>query len=687
MEKTKTLVLGIDGLWPELVEKYAREGAIPNIAKLIEKGVFLRMFPLPPCDTPTNWISLVTGATPGKHGALGFNVHLPGYPLDRVLVPDTRIVEAEFIWDVAERKGLLCILVNWPFSWPPTLKKGITIAGTGPGDPRWRIEYGCVYTTHPQDPREVGIKLVRAGNWKNVPESYSPPLEAVLPLRLTRSAFVWTESGWESVATEVREATPMSMRYRERLELVSADTSKGYYALVLDFTRQGYDTVIVAKQKDARKAVAILKREKPWSDWISDVFDFKVVAKYHGSEIDESLPPGPLKGVFKLKLVELSANGDKLTIFRTDIFRTDGWISPENMASEVVENIGPYCEGLELIPIITLTRNDWNTYFELLREQANWFAKAYKYFSKKYEWNLFFMQLHIFDALNHFLLRKLCPESPDYSEEEAKRVWKIYEEALRITDDLVGKLLDLSGEDTNIVVVSDHGALPTWKLVWPGTVLMERGLLQFKEVNGKLEIDWEHTKAFPWVMDIWVNLKDRFPHGIVDEDEYEKVVEEVVDALYSLHDPETGKRVFATVVVTKKEGVFFGLSGKYVADIYYFFNPPYTDIDVHRHKILELPLREIKKLSVIQYSKTIAAHDHYLPNEKMEIFSNAAVLLMYGPNIRKASVEKPVYTIDLAPTLCFLHSIPFPAQCEGKILFEIINISEKEQKQKSGEAG
>ncbi|MEM2294211.1 MAG: alkaline phosphatase family protein [Nitrososphaerota archaeon] len=675
MNKVKTLVLGIDGLWPELIEKYLETDIIPNIAKLVREGVFLRMLPLPPCDTPTNWVSLVTGASPGRHCALGFNVHIPGQPLDQVIVPDTKTIRAEFIWDVAERSGKLCILVNWPFSWPPTLKKGIVIAGTGPGDPRWRIEYGCIYTTDPRDPREIEIHLKPAEEWTNIPTSYSPPLETTLPLRIARSAFIWTESGWEPAAAEVREATPMSMRYKENAKITPLKEGKQYYVLVLDSKGHGYDTVIVSKQKDARQAVAKLSKDHgAWSEWIYDKFNFKVIAKYHGARISDTLTQGPLEGAFKLKLIELSSNGRRLTIFRTDIFRLDGWIYPEDLLPKVIEHLGPYCEGLELVPLITLVRDDWDTYFDLLKEQTNWFTRAYKYFSERYDWDMFFMQLHVFDALNHFLLRGMCEKSPDYDYRKANKILKIYERTLMIVDDLVGELLKLNNKNVNVIIVSDHGALPTWKLVWPGTALMKYGLLRFKEVNGKLMVDWENTKAFPWVMDIWVNLRGRFPHGVVAEDEYNKVVDEIVDALYSLRDPETGERIIASVV-TKREGVFFGLYGDYTADVYYFFKPPYTDIDVHRHKILELALSDIENLLKPQLSKTVAAHDHFLPNERMDWFSNYAILIMWGPNVKKALLGKPVYTIDLAPTLCFLHKIPFPAQCEGRILFEVIDLA------------
>ncbi|MCD6380696.1 MAG: alkaline phosphatase family protein [Candidatus Odinarchaeota archaeon] len=669
----KTLVLGIDGLWLDLVIKYVKEGKIPNIAKLVNRGVSGEMLPLPPCDTPTNWVCLSTGATPGTHGAIGFNVHLPGEPVDSVHVPDTNLITAEFVWNVAEREGKKCILINWPFSWPPTIKDGIVIAGTGPGDPRWRIEYGCIYTTDPLDRREIKVEVKLAEDWKNLPKSHSPPLEVVIPLKTRASAFVWTESGWESTKTEVEETIPMSEKLtEEESEIKVEETKECYYAIVVDSKGEGYDTVIVTKEKDASDKMTKLSLGS-WSDWIFDEFRFKIVAKYHGVKIEESLREGPLKGAFKFKLVELSEDGKRLTLYRTAIFRTDGWVSPEGLAEDIVRNVGPYCEGLELIPLITITRKDFTTYFELLKMQMDWFIRALKYFSERYDWDLLMMQLHIFDALNHGLLRYLYEEGPEYSQEMAEKVWKIYEETIKILDHMVGEVLKIIPKDVIFFLISDHGAIPTTKLAWPGIALMKKGLLSLvSDEDGKVKVDWKNTKAFPWVMDVWVNLKGKFPHGIVDESEYDDVVKEIIDALYSMKDPENGMRIIS-LALPKKDAEILGLKGERAADVYYFFNPPYTDTDVHRHKIFEIPMEKIEELYEVRTCKTKAAHDHFLPTTKVGVFSNRALLIVYNEDsIRQGvRVEKTFYTTDLVPTICHILKIPFPKQCEGKIMFDI----------------
>ena len=65
--------------------------------------------------------------------------------------------------------------------------------------------------------------------------------------------------------------------------------------------------------------------------------------------------------------------------------------------------------------------------------------------------------------------------------------------------------------------------------------------------------DIKRSKAFPQrTIYIYVNLKGRDPGGIVEPADYEKVQQQIIDALYSYVDPATGKRPVA-LALTKKD--------------------------------------------------------------------------------------------------------------------------------------
>ena len=70
--RKKLLLIGIDQAIPYFIKKFIDEGFIPNIAKLAEDGVIGEAYSCAPCDTPTNWATIATGATTAVHGVTSF---------------------------------------------------------------------------------------------------------------------------------------------------------------------------------------------------------------------------------------------------------------------------------------------------------------------------------------------------------------------------------------------------------------------------------------------------------------------------------------------------------------------------------------------------------------------------------------------------------------------------------------
>ena len=78
---------------PELFTLYqwAEEGKLPNIKKLMERGSYGYSKPTFPGHTPTNFATLLTGATPLRHGITDGPMHVEGKPLDSVAVAGQRV--------------------------------------------------------------------------------------------------------------------------------------------------------------------------------------------------------------------------------------------------------------------------------------------------------------------------------------------------------------------------------------------------------------------------------------------------------------------------------------------------------------------------------------------------------------------------------------------------------------------
>lgn len=76
----KLIFLGLDGLEPDLVDKYLAEGKLPNLAKLRDQGRYSRLRTTFPPLSPVAWATFATGSNPGKHNLFDFlNRNLRSY--------------------------------------------------------------------------------------------------------------------------------------------------------------------------------------------------------------------------------------------------------------------------------------------------------------------------------------------------------------------------------------------------------------------------------------------------------------------------------------------------------------------------------------------------------------------------------------------------------------------------------
>ena len=63
------------------MERFLAEGVLPNFGELVRRGCFTRIRPVIPAQTPANWNTIATGATPGTHGIIQWGTHIPGEPV------------------------------------------------------------------------------------------------------------------------------------------------------------------------------------------------------------------------------------------------------------------------------------------------------------------------------------------------------------------------------------------------------------------------------------------------------------------------------------------------------------------------------------------------------------------------------------------------------------------------------
>lgn len=185
MDSEKCIVIGWDAPIIKRIQKYVDEGQMPNTRKLIEQGVWAENCLVPhPTITPPNWTTIATGAWPGTHQIICFNM-LEKERLDRsyqAFFKDD--CQAEYVWNAAARAGKKAIVLNYPSTWPDAVRNGIQLGGAGLAINEYRIfkfkkwAYRCdvgadfCYATE-ELPGVFPVQFEDVDGWNNLPECKS----------------------------------------------------------------------------------------------------------------------------------------------------------------------------------------------------------------------------------------------------------------------------------------------------------------------------------------------------------------------------------------------------------------------------------------------------------------------------------------------------------------------------------
>ena len=649
-EKAKrAILLGLDGADPVIMKKFMEQGRLPNLKKVTEMGATtqeMSMLGVMPTITPPNWASLATGSWPGTHGITCFWNHTIGQDLMQLENGfNSKLCEAEFIWDAAVKAGKKCILFNYPTAWPPTQKENlIVIDGTGISvNTRGYIEYEKIYQCEegdfpikeiPHDTDQSGANCMVEGEVEErtfdvdiddlgITDAYGGG--GITPLadeRIDKGKVnvdlvispIKPASGWKNNIASAKEVVlPANRGQQRRFGLIMAEDGKTYNKL----------EIYAGKQDDRSIGVVYNGR---WSEWIYDTY--RISGKNY-----------PV--AYKVKLISLEPDGSKLELYVSFVLSpsTHKWFYPEEIARELFENVGP------MMHMSACGRDE--IMVETQAEMYDWYTRVLLYLAAKKDWDLIYTHVHALDFANHKYQDKILSEhSPDY-EKNLELLCNYYE----ISDKFVGDMLQLADEETLLVVVSDHGGMskeygyeiPLFADPWSvgGKVMEELGYLVVKRENGKAEVDWENTKALCQRSGyIYVNLKGRDLYGSVDPADYDSLVEKIIDDLYAYRDKK-GRRPIS-FALRKEDMPVLGLYGDHVGDIYFSLNAYCTRV-----------------------------HGTILTTGRYKGTSVGALFIMAGPGVKKGHViKRPVRIVDIVPSICYLTGIPVPKDCEGGIIYQ-----------------
>lgn len=122
----RVLVLGLDGVDPDVVNMLVDEGKLPNFARLTREGASGRLTSPPPLLSPVIWTTVATGRRPAAHG-IGHFVTTDSETGEKLPVTSSmRRVPA--LWNIFSDNGLGVGVVGWWATWPAEPVQGVVVS-------------------------------------------------------------------------------------------------------------------------------------------------------------------------------------------------------------------------------------------------------------------------------------------------------------------------------------------------------------------------------------------------------------------------------------------------------------------------------------------------------------------------------------------------------------------------------
>jgi predicted AlkP superfamily phosphohydrolase/phosphomutase len=617
----RAVILGFDGMDPELAQRFIAEGKLPNLAKLQQQGSFHKLRTTYPPISPVAWSTFMTGVNPGKHNIYDFlardeKSYLPFLSSAEIKGPKRSLKIGKYtiplgkaqvkgmrrgtpFWHWLGKAGIFSSVIRVPVTFPPEKFEGVLLSGMCVPDLKGSQGTFCFCTTRKEVEkfREGGVRVPIERDGKTY-RSYIPGPDDPL-----------AESGGRELRSEFE---------------IRPDPAKHQAEVILDTERC---TLKVGE----------------YSDWMS--VKFKAGLGFSA------------RGICKFYLKEITPEVEVyVTPVNIDPGKPDLPIAhPVTYSIYLAKLFGPYAT-------LGLAEDTWALNEKVLDDDA-FLAQCYS--------NHHDREQMLFDALEK-TKSGLCACVFDTTDRVQHMFWRYFEEGhpaareangnkrpevipdlYRKMDDLIGKVMKQVDSDTLLLVVSDHGFKSFARCVNINAWLHQNGYLALK--TGRTEsgdwfedVDWSRTRAYTMGLNgIYLNVKGREREGVVQSGtEVESLKEELRSKLDGLQDPESGK-----VGITNVFDCDATYAGPYVEnapDLLVGYTAGYrASWDSVMGKVTT---------QIFEDNLRAWSGDHCIDPREVPgvLFSN-----------RKIADENPAI-VDIAPTILKLFGVALPGNFDGK---------------------
>ena len=638
----RVVIIGLDGMDPNLAQRFMDEGRMPNFSRLRETGAYRKLRTTTPSMSPTAWSSFMTGVDASRHGIFDFltrdpfsyapvlssaEVRGPRYvwrvgpwriPLGR---PRVKLLRKGIpFWKRLGDKGVFSTIIRVPITFPPEKFHGCCLSGM------------CV-------PDLRGTQGSFTHFTSEEPSEGAGPGGTVVLVQVEGDRIKTALPGPEN---PIREGAA-GLESPLRIQLFPG-----------------------AKEAEVRIGGRKVRlRQGVFSDWLPVPF--------------RAAPGVSARGIVRLYINSISP--------RFDMYASPVQIDPARPALPISH---PFVYSVYLSKTVGtygtlgLAEDTWALNQGVIDEKA-FLEQAYLYHEERER--MLFDALEktrsgvcvcVFDGtdrIQHMFFRTLDDDHPANRGKEVEEHRGVLGDLYARMDGMIGKVLETIGPDTLLMVISDHGFTQFKRGVNLNTWLHQSGYLHRVgeaegdekpprdgkqsgdgEQSGEGEqsgdgewlegVDWDRTRAYRLgLTGIFLNRKGREKRGIVDSAALAALKEEIRAGLKGLVDPESGEKAVREVYDTTAlmEGPYAGDA----PDLLVGFNAGY--------RVSWAGATGKLSKDVIEDNTKAWSGDHCVdPSIVPGVFFCNEPVEAEDPSI-----------LDIAPTVLKLFGMPVPAQLQG----------------------
>jgi predicted AlkP superfamily phosphohydrolase/phosphomutase len=654
----KLVILGFDGMDPDLVERWVGEGKLPNIKRLMNDGGLYPLTTTHSAESPTAWASFATGVNPGKHNIYDFLVrdtttYLPDLGMVRrepakflfgyvpVAKPKVQSIRGgTSFWVTAGRAGVRSSILTVPVTFPPEeVPNGELLSGLPLPDIRGTMGTFYYFATdlsrYEEGNTEMGGILKRLVVEQDVARTVvtGPPNPLVRQKieAIRRKGPTLGDADRAALADLQKQEDvmlPMTIRWHRAEKRATVEL--GGHSLSL--------------------------QPGTWSKWVNLEFRINYLVRVHGMA----------------QLLLMNADNE-LQLYMSPVnWKPDNppvpISHPAGFAGDLYDRLGPYrtLGWAEATWPLNEARMDERTFMDDLYRAFDDRAQVILNRLTARNWDVLVGVIESTDRVQHMMWRLIDPKHPMYDPVLAAKFGDSIERVYRRADGFIGEVMQHIDPGTPVMVVSDHGFHSWRKAVNLNTWLVQNGYMTLQgqaPSEKKLDdlfgggtfwenVDWSRTRAYAMgIGQIYFNLRGRESRGIVSPGAEAKLLaDELSTRLLALTDPDDGASIIRAVY--KRDDIY---SGAYL----------------HNASELQVGMQEGYRVS---WQTTLGGSPDGLvyPNMKKwsadhggyDFATTAGVLIT---NRRVSSAAPSI--MDIAPTVLKYFGLSIPADIDGKPLF------------------